>query len=184
MRKLVVSEWVTLDGVFDADSMPQWFIPFQSDERVKHIKKVIEACDALVFGRTTYEMLGPYWSAQKNDENGPAAKLNSVRKYVVSSTLKKAEWNNSTIIKDNVEKEIAALKEGSGGDILVLGSAALVRSLSGSNLVDEYRFLVHPIIMGSGKRFFTEGLATGKLKLLEAKTLDMGVVAQRYETGK
>jgi dihydrofolate reductase len=184
MRKLVVSEWVTLDGVFDADSMPQWFNPFQSDERVKHIKKVIEACDALVFGRTTYEMLGPYWSTQKNDENGPAAKLNSVRKYVVSSTLRKAEWNNSTIIKDNVEKEIAALKQGSGGDILVLGSAALVRSLSGGDLVDEYRFLVHPIIMGSGKRFFTEGMGMTKLKSLETKTLEMGVVAHRYESAR
>jgi dihydrofolate reductase len=184
MRKLVVSEWVTLDGVFDADTMPQWFIPFQSDDRVKHIKKVIEACDAIVFGRTTYEMLGSYWSAQKNDEQGPAAKLNSVPKYVVSSTLKKAEWNNSTIIKDNVEKEIAKLKHGSGGDILVLGSAALVRSLTGGDLVDEYRFLVHPIIMGSGKRFFTDGMAPTKLKVLEAKTLDMGVVAHRYETTK
>jgi dihydrofolate reductase len=184
MRKLVVSEWVTVDGVFDADSMPQWFIPFQSDERATHIKKMIEACDALVLGRTTYEMLGPYWSTQKNEENGPAAKLNSVRKNVVSSTLKKAEWNNSTIIKDNVEKEIAALKEGSGGDILVLGSAALVRSLSRGDLVDEYRFLVHPIIMGSGKRFFTEGMTTKKMNVLESKTLAMGVVAQRYQTTK
>jgi dihydrofolate reductase len=184
MRKLVVSEWVTLDGVFDADTMPQWFIPFQSDDRARHIKKVIEACDGIVLGRTTYEMLGPYWSAQKNDEQGPAAKLNSVPKYVVSSTMKKADWNNSTIINDNVDKEIAKLKHRVGGDLLVLGSAALVRSLAGSDLVDEYRFLVHPIMMGSGKRFFTEGMATKKLKVLEAETLDMGVVAHRYETTK
>jgi dihydrofolate reductase len=184
MRNLVVSEWVTLDGVFDADTMPQWFVPFQSDDRAKHIKKVIEACDAIVFGRTTYEMLAPYWSAEKNDENGPAAKLNSVAKHVVSSTLKNATWNNSTIIKDDVEKEIAQLKHGSGGDILVLGSASLVRSLTGSGLIDEYRFLVHPIIMGSGKRFFTEAMTPTKLRALEAKTLDKGVVAHRYETTK
>jgi dihydrofolate reductase len=184
MRKLVVSEWVTLDGVFDADTMPQWFVPFDSDDRAKHIKKVIEACDAIVLGRTTYEMLGPYWSAEKNDENGPAAKLNSVAKYVVSSTLTMATWNNSTIISGDVEKDIAQLKHGSGGEILVLGSAGLVQSLTGSGLIDEYRFLVHPIIMGSGKRFFTEGMTTTKLKVLEAKTLGMGVVAHRYEATK
>ena len=184
MRKLVVSAWVTLDGVFDADTMPQWFMPFQSDDRIKHIKGVIEACGAIVLGRTTYEMLGPYWSSQKNDEQGPAAKLNSVPKHVVSTTLKKAEWNNSTVIKDNVEKEIAKLKDGSGGDILVLGSAALVQSLTGTGLIDEYRILVHPVILGSGKRFFTEGMAMTKLKVLETKRLEMGVVANHYATTK
>ena len=184
MRNLVVSAWVTLDGVFDADTMPQWFMPFQTDDRARHIKQVVDACSAIVFGRTTYEMLGSYWSAQKNDENGPAAKLNSVPKYVVSTTLKKADWNNSTILHENVENAIAMLKDQTGGDILVLGSAKLVQSLTGTDLIDGYRILVHPIIMGSGKRFFRDGMATKKLKLLEAKTLEMGVVAHHYEATK
>ena len=105
MRKLVVSEWMTLDGVFDGDTMDKWFIPYHSKERAAYITRVTEACDAMLYGRTTYEFLAPHWSAEKNDDNGPAAKLNSVRKYVVSSTLKKAAWNNSTIIKDNVGKQ-------------------------------------------------------------------------------
>src|SRR6266567_1795884 len=102
MRKLVVSEWMTLDGVFDADTMERWFTPYQTEARATHIRQVIAACDALLFGRTTYEMLAPYWSAQQNDENGPAAKLNSVSKYVVSSKMQKADWNNSTIISKDV----------------------------------------------------------------------------------
>jgi dihydrofolate reductase len=184
MSKLVVSEWVTLDGVFDGDTMDKWFAPFQSGERAAHIKGVIEACGALVFGRTTYEMLGPYWSAQKNDEQGPAAKLNSVAKYVVSSTLKKADWNNTTVIKDDVVKALAKLKHEAGPDVLVLGSAALVQSLMAAELIDEYRLLVHPVVMGTGKRFFKDGMVTPKLELLEAKTFEKGVVELHYRAAK
>jgi dihydrofolate reductase len=182
MRKLVVSEWVTLDGVFDGDTMDKWFNPFQSADRAAHISEVIGASGALVFGRTTYEMLGPFWSAQKTDEQGPAAKLNSVAKYVVSSTLKKADWHNSTIIKDDVVAALTALKRQPGNDILILGSAALAQSLMAADVIDEYRFLVQPIVMGSGKRFFKDGMVTPKLDLLEAKTLEMGVLALHYKT--
>jgi dihydrofolate reductase len=90
MRKIVVSAWVTLDGVFDADTMEQWFNPYDSNERQAYIKAGILACDAILLGRVTYEMLAPYWSALKNNEMGVADKLNSVPKYVVSSTLKKS----------------------------------------------------------------------------------------------
>jgi dihydrofolate reductase len=182
MRRLVVSEWVTLDGVFDGNTMDKWFIPLQSDGRAEHIKEGIEACDAIVLGRTTYEMLAPYWSAQKNDEQGPARKLNSVAKYVVSSTLEKADWNNSTIIKKDVAEEIAKLKHEAGREILMLGSAALVQFLMGSGLIDEYRFLVHPIVMGSGKPFFRGGMVTPKLELLGTETFEKGVVALHYQT--
>ena len=181
MRKIIVSEWVTLDGVFDADTMDQWWIPYDSVERQEYIKEGILGCDVMLYGRTTYEMLAPYWSAQKNDENGPASKLNSVRKYVVSSTLKKAAWNNSTIIKGNIMEEVARLKQHSGGDILILGSATLVQSLMEIDLIDEYRFLVQPIIMGSGKRFFKDGMGMTRLKLIDSKTLSLGVIVLTYQ---
>jgi len=184
MRKLVVSEWMTLDGVFDADTMERWFTPYQTEARATHIKQVIAACDALLFGRTTYEMLAPYWSAQQNDENGPAAKLNSVSKYVVSSKMQKADWNNSTIISKDVVKEIARLKHQPGSDIVVLGSAVLVQSLKDTDLIDEYRLLVHPIVLGSGKRFFNQEKVPKKLVLLEAKTIEKGVIALHYATTK
>jgi dihydrofolate reductase len=107
---------------------------------------------------------------------GIADKLNSVPNYVVSSTLEKAEWKNSTIIKENVVEELTKLKAQPGHEILIAGSATLVESLMKADLVDEYRFLVHPTIMGSGKRFFRDGMHTKGLKLVKTKTLSMGVV--------
>jgi dihydrofolate reductase len=183
-RKLVVSEWITLDGVFDVSTMAQWFTPYDSADRRNYIIDTILACDALLFGRTTYEMLAPHWSALRNNEEGLADKLNSVSKYVVSSTLKKAEWNNSTIIKEKVVEEIAKLKQQAGQEIQIEGSATLVQSLMEADLIDEYRFLVHPIIMGSGKRFFKDGMDTTKLKLVNTKALDLGVVLHCYQLAK
>ncbi len=91
MRKLIASVWMTLDGVLDAESMDVWFNPYHSEERAAYITKTVHGADALLLGRVTYEMLASYWPSQKNDDNGPASKLNSVPKYVVSSTLKKAD---------------------------------------------------------------------------------------------
>jgi len=184
MRKLVVSAWLTLDGVFDAYTMDQWFNLYDSEERQEYIREGILASGALLLGRTTYEMLAPYWSSMKNNEMGVAAKLNSAPKYVVSSTLKRAEWNNSTIIKDNVVEEITMLKQQPGHEIQIEGSATLVQSLMETDLIDEYRFLVHPIIMGSGKRFFKDGMHTTKLKLVKTKTLDLGVMLLCYQPTK
>ena len=102
MRKLVVSEWMTLDGVFDADTMKEWFEPYDSEDRQNYIKENVLTSDAFLVGRVTYEMLASYWPNQKNNEMGIADRLNKAPKYVVSSTLKKAEWNNSTIINEDV----------------------------------------------------------------------------------
>src|SRR6266568_3006568 len=184
MRKLVVSEWITLDGVFDADTMDTWWLPYDSVERQEYIQEGIEDCDVMLYGHTTYEMLAPYWSAQKTDEHGPAAKLNSVRKYVVSSSLKQAEWQSTTILKGNIREEVAKLKEQPGGDILITGSATLVQSLMETDLIDEYRFLVQPIIMGSGKRFFKDEMHMTKLKLVSTKTYPLGVMGLTYQKTK
>ena len=183
MRKIIVSEWVTLDGVFDADSMDQWFNPYHSDERAAYITETIHGSEALLLGEVTYEMLASYWPHQKNDAMGPASKLNSMSKYVVSAKLKKAQWNNSTIIKDakRVVEEITQLKQQPGGDILIPGSATLVQSLMETDLIDEYRFLVHPIVMGSGKRFFKDGMQITRLKLVKTKTLSLGVMLLCYQ---
>jgi dihydrofolate reductase len=181
MSKLIVSAWISLDGIFDAGTMPQWFNPFDSKERQAYIRDGILAADVLLFGRKTYEMLAPYWSSLKNNEMGVAAKLNSVPKFVVSSTLKTAEWNNSTIIKGDIAEEITRLKQQPGKEIQIEGSATLVQSLAQANLIDEYRFLVHPIIAGSGRRFFTEGMQTNGLKLVKTQPFDKGVVLLCYQ---
>jgi dihydrofolate reductase len=181
MREIIVSEWMTLDGVFDGDTMEKWFMPFNSVEREAYIRESILACDAIVIGRTTYEMLAPYWSVLKNDEMGIADKMNSVSKYVVSSTLKKAEWNNSTIISKNAAEEISKLKQQPGTDILITGSATLVHSLMQTDLIDEYRFLIHPVIVSNGKHFFKEGMHTPGMKLVKAKTFGSGVMLLCYQ---
>lgn len=183
MRKLIVKEWVTLDGVFDSDTMGQWFNPYHSDERAERISDTLLASDAIIYGRMTYEMLAPYWSSLKNNEMGIADKLNNVPKYVVSSTLKRAEWNNSTIIKENAVEEITGLKQEPGQQILIEGSATLVQSLMETDLIDEYRFLVHPIIMGNGKRFFKNESKVA-LKLVETRPISLGVVLLRYRPDK
>ena len=136
MRKLIVSTWMSLDEIFDADTMEQWFNRYDSRARQKYIRDGVLASGAILLGRTTYEMLAPYWSAMQHDEMGIAAKLNSVAKFVVSSTLKQADWNNSKIIGENVVEEIAKLKRQPGKEIQIEGSATLVESLMETNLID------------------------------------------------
>ncbi len=183
----MVSEWVTLDGVFDADTMKQWFEPYDSVDRQQCITEMVLAAGAFLFGRVTYDMLAGYWPNVKNNDKKDleiANKLNSAPKYVVSSTLKKAEWNNSTIIKGNVADEITKLKQQPGHDILLFGSATLVQSLMEAALIDQYRLLVHPIMMGTGKRPFKDGMATTKLRLANTRKLSLGVVSLSYEAAR
>jgi dihydrofolate reductase len=125
-------------------------------------------------------MLGAYWSAMKNNEMGVADKLNGAPKYVASATLESGSWNNTTVIKSGVAQELARLKH-QVGNLLVMGSAKLVQSLMGAGVVDEYRFLVTPVIVSRGKRFFDGGTATNSLSLTSTKTLTGGVLALEYQ---
>lgn len=184
MRTLTVSEWITLDGVFDAETMDQWFIPFDSESRQEVIRTGILSSGAILFGRKTYEMLAPYWSQLRNNEMGIADKLNNTPKYVVSTTLKTADWQNTTVIREDVVAEITRLKQQPGKEIQIEGSAALVRSLMEADLVDRYIFIIHPVIMGHGKRFFMEGKVPRQLQLSSVKNLDKGVLRVTYLRGK
>jgi len=181
MRKLIVSEWITLDGIFDGNTMAEWEMPYNSEDKVAFVRAGILTSDALLLGRLTYEMLAAYWPAQKNNEMGWADWINSIPKYVVSSTLKKAEWNNSTIIKQNVVEEITWLKQQPGNRILLSGSATLVQSLMGTGLIDAYEFLIHPVIMGRGKRFFKQEMSAVGLKLVKTQTFSSGVILLDYQ---
>ena len=187
MRRLVVSEWMTLDGVFDADTMRQWFMPYDSDDRQQWIKEAILASDAFLFGRITYEMLTGYWPTVKDRDSKEieiADRLNGAAKYVVSSTLKAGKWNSFDDYKKNVVEELTKFKQQPGQDILICGSATLVQSLMAADLIDEYRFLVHPIVMGRGKRPFKDGMATPKLKLVETEMSSLGVTLPSYHPAK
>lgn len=184
MRKIIVSEWITLDGVFDSDPQyfNEWFVPYHSEARAAYIQKTILGCGAFLMGGVTYNGLAPYWSALKNNEFGLADKMNSAPKYVVSPTLAEANWHNTQrIIKENVIEEIRQFKQEPGDYLLIPGSATLVQSLMAADLIDEYRFLVHPVIMGSGQRFFKDGMPTTKMALVKTEPIDLGVSVLYYE---
>jgi dihydrofolate reductase len=193
MKKLVVGEFLTLDGVMQAPSYPWedteggfkyggWQMPYFDDEKGKIIGELIAAADALLLGRATYQIFAAYWpNAPKDDPIGVGDKLNSIPKYVVSTTLDKVEWNNSTLIKKNVEEEVAKLKQQPGSGLLyVTGSGKLAQSLMKAGLVDEYVLMIHPIILGSGKRLFENGVGPMYLKLVDSKTTGSGVVILTY----
>jgi dihydrofolate reductase len=179
MRKVIVAEFLTLDGVMEASE--EWQPPYVSDDVAEEIRAEILGAEASLLGRTTYEIFAAYWPLQTHNEFGIADKLNSERKFVVSTTLERAQWNNSTLIKGNVVEEIRKLKQQPGGDIRIAGSATLVQSLMKAGLIDEYLLLVHPIVRGRGKRLFKDGMDTTALKLVETKSFSSGVVLLRYQ---
>jgi dihydrofolate reductase len=174
MRQIVVTEFVSLDGVMEA---PGWTFKYWNDEIANFKGEESSASDALLLGRVTYEGFAAAWP-ESEDEG--AEYFNGVRKYVVSTTLDRAEWNNSILIRENVVEEIAKLKQQDGKDIMVHGSATLVQTLMQHDLVDRYRLLVYPVVLGKGKRLFQEG-TPANLKLLESQSFSSGVVALVYE---
>ncbi len=174
MRKLVVTEFLSLDGVMEA---PAWTVPYWNDEIANFKGEETAASDALLLGRVTYQGFAAAWP-ESRDEG--ADYFNGVRKYVVSTTLDKAEWNNSVLIKDNIIAEIHKLKQQDGHDITVHGSATLAQTLMQHDLVDCYRFLVYPVVVGEGKRLFKEGISA-TLKLVKAQSFSSGVTALVYE---
>ena len=180
MRKVIVSEFVSLDGVFEAPD--KWHFPYFDEEMGQEIVAAMGQSDAMLMGRVNYEEWAAFWPEQNPEENPAAAHMNGVQKYVVSTTLEEPlAWENSTLIKGNVAEEIAKLKEGEGGDIAVSGSGALVRSLLRYGLVDELRLMVHPVVLGKGKRLFEDAEETKAMDLVEAKPLGPnGVIVLIY----
>jgi dihydrofolate reductase len=179
--KLVVTEYVSLDGVAEN---PIWIAPYFNEEFLKFKFDELFGGDALLMGRVTYEYFLPVWINATPADDAPgqegfAERITQLPKYVISSTMQKAEWNNSHIIRANVVEEVARLKAQPGGDILVAGSSTLVKTLMEHDLVDEYRFLVYPLVVGAGKRLFLEG-STAKLQLKESRAFSTGVILLIY----
>jgi dihydrofolate reductase len=145
------------------------------------IQANVLASDAALYGRVTYEAFAPFWPSQTGNAFGLADKLNNQPKYVVSTTLQKADWNNTTLIKNNVAEEISRLKQQPGGSIALTGSATLIRSLMQDDLIDEFRLYLHPIVVAHGKRLFTDGMDTTALKLVSSRTFDAGVIVLTYQ---
>ncbi len=178
MRKVIAAEFVSLDGVFE--SPDKWHFPYFDDEMGAEVGAAMAATDAMLMGRVTYQEWADYWPSQNPDENEIAGYMNGVRKYVVSTTLQEAEWSNSTLLNENIPDEIAKLKQQPGKDISISGSGTLVRSLVRDGLLDELRLMVHPIVVGSGKRLLGDGGEQKALELVEWRTFSTGVVYLTY----
>lgn len=176
MRKLIVTEFLSLDGIMEE---PAWTMPYWNDETAKFKGEETSAGEPLLLGRLTYQGFAAAWPQRTGEDSG-ATYFNGTRKYVVSTTLDKVEWNNSVLIKDNIVAEISKLKQEDGPDMVVHGSARLVQTLMQHDLVDRYRLLVYPVVLGKGKRLFQEG-ATATLKLVESRSFSSGVAALIYE---
>jgi dihydrofolate reductase len=178
MGKVVVSEYVTVDGVFE--DLEKWHFDFWHDDIAKYKLDELFASDALLMGRVTYEVFAATWPEQ-TDEEGFADRMNSLPKYVVSTTLKEAAWNNSTVIGADVPDAIAKLRQDGDETLLLGGSGQLANTLIEHDLVDELRLLVHPVVFGRGRRLFDREVDARKLKLTGSTSFATGVVALHYE---
>lgn len=175
MGKVVVSEFVALDGVMAEPHL--WQFPYWNDEQAQYKTAELDATAALLLGRKTYEVFADAWPQRKGDPF--ADKFNALPKHVVSTTLTNPKWECTTIIRGDISDEIDRLKKRYTGDIVVHGSHTLVQNLVSRNLVDEYHLLVYPIVLGSGIRVFEEGTKT-KLKLADSKQFKPGVISLTY----
>jgi dihydrofolate reductase len=190
--KLIVGAFLSLDGVMQGPGGPDedrdggfdlggWVVPYAEDDMGEFVVESITSTDALLLGRKTYEIFAAHWP-KVTDENDPiATKLNSMPKYVASRTLDEVEWNNSTLLQGDAAKAVAELKRRPGGTIQTQGSTDLAQTLMRHDLVDEYRLLVYPVVLGTGKRLFREGNVPAALRLVDTKTTSSGIAIHTYE---
>ena len=185
MSKLIVSEFMTLDGVMEAPggepSHPHsgWVFDYSGPEQEQYKLEEVLGAESLLLGRVTYEGFSAAWPGRGGEF---ADKMNSMPKYVVSSTLSEPlEWTNSTALRGDAAGEVAKLKEADGGAILVAGSCTLVHSLIDNDLVDELRLMVFPVLIGGGKRVFPDSRKKKPLELADIRTFESGVAVHTYE---
>ena len=190
MRKIIVSEFVSLDGVMQAPGGADedteggfahggWTAPYWHDEIGAHFAQEMSEGDTLLLGRKTWQIHGGAWEPMAAGD--PFADvMNAMPKYVVSTTLTStAAWRNSTLISGNVAEEVRALKAQPGKNILIDGSSVLIHSLAQNDLIDEYHLLVYPVVLGGGKKVFPDGVRLN-LRLVEARPVPSGVVLTHY----
>jgi dihydrofolate reductase len=191
MRKLIVNTFVTLDGVMQAPGGPEedpsggftqggWSVNYWDEMMGQVMDEALAKPFDILLGRKTYEIFAAHWPY--SSEPG-ADQLNNAKKYVVSRTLDKVDWNNSTLVEGDVVQEIRNLKEQDGPELWVHGSSNLIQTLLKHNLVDELRVWVFPVVIGKGKRLFGEGTIPADLKLVDSKTSSTGVILATYTPG-
>ena len=179
MRKVTAGLFLSLDGVME--SPEKWQLPYFNNEMAEAIGAAMAATDSMLLGRVTYQEFASYWPGVSSEDQTFADHMNNTPKYVVSTTLDRVEWDNSTLIKGNVAEEITRLKQQPGKNIGITGSATLVQSLLQEDLLDELGLMIHPVVLGAGRRLFKDGGGLKALKLVDSKTFSTGVVYLTYQ---
>ena len=182
MRRIITSNLISLDGYLAGPGGDlSWHI--MNDEFHRYAKDMLNSAGMLLFGRITYDLMASYWPIEMNIKNDPevAGKMNGLPKVVCSKTLKKAEWENTTLFNSDVEKNITQLKEQPGKDIVILGSGTIVSALTQADLIDEHRIFICPVLLGSGTYQFSGHLDRKNLLLTDLKKLSSGLVMLCYQ---
>src|ERR1700726_194377 len=188
MRKIIVSEYVTLDGVMEDPGGAEgfkhggWSFGFGGEEQQQYKFNELFACDALLLGRRTYEGFAAAWPNMPGT-GAYGERMNSLPKYVVSTTLSEVTWN-ATLLQGDLAEALSGLRQEDGQDILVFGSGQLVHALNARGLIDEYRLMIFPVVLGSGMRLFPDGSEKKTLQLVESKPFPSGVVLLTYQPVK
>ena len=186
MRKVILSNMVTLDGFFEGPNKElDWHIV--DEEAKEYAKDLLNNVDTLLFGRVTYQLMADYWPAAatnrstSNSDLEFADKMNNLPKIVFSKTLQEVKWNNSRLVKENIAEEISKMKQQPGKDMVIFGSGSIVSIFMQHGLIDEYRIIVNPVVLGSGKPLFKGINEKHNLKLLKTEVLGSGVVILYYQ---
>ncbi|MFI1463642.1 dihydrofolate reductase family protein [Nocardia carnea] len=181
MRTLAITQNITVDGAIEM--LDDWFDPQEQgddQELLAETHRQDRAADGFLVGRQTFEDLRGYWPQQREDPTGITEYLNTVQKYVVSSTLADPGWENSTILTGDAVTEVTALKQRPGADIVVTGSITLCHTLITAGLVDEYRLFTYPVVQGRGRRLFPDGYTNPALRLADSKSFRSGITYTCY----
>lgn len=194
MRRVIVNEWMTLNGVVQAPSYADedttggfehggWHRPYFDDASMRWVIDNVTGAGGFLLGRRTYETFAAHWPNAPEEEQVLAQPLNTLPKYVASTTLSEPlEWQNSRLLQGDVAEAVAALKQEEGGDLLVIGSTVLVQTLTQHALVDEFRLMIDPLVVGGGKRLFREDDALKPLRLLDSQVTTTGAIIATYAT--
>ncbi|MEU0082987.1 dihydrofolate reductase family protein [Streptomyces sp. NPDC006274] len=192
MAQLSLTQFLTLDGVYQAPGGPEedtsggfehggWSVPYGDEDFGRFMDEVFGRVGAFLLGRRTYEIFAGYWPRQTDPDNPIASKLNSLPKYVASTTLTSADWQNTTIIGRDLVKEVTALKDRTDGELQMHGSGKLAQTLMTHDLVDKLHLVVFPVVLGTGMRLFPQGARPTAFQHIEARTTGAGAAIHTYE---
>jgi dihydrofolate reductase len=194
--RLTLTTFLTLDGIMQGPGSPEedpsggfdqggWLVPYADEGMGRFVDETFAAADAFLLGRRTYEIFAAFWPQVTDEANPVATKLNTLPKYVASTTLDTLGWEGSTLLRGDVAEEVAELKRQPGNELQVHGSGHLAQTLMEHQLIDEYRLLIYPVVLGAGKRLFRDGVTPAALRLTHTRSTDSGIAIHVYEpTGK